>query len=117
MANHLRSWDKERAWRRRIAAWQKSGLTVRAFCRAHFLSEASFHSWKRTVARRDQEQGSRRGPNNEPAAFVPVQMMGLGSSAAAIEIVVGAGRLLRVSPGFDRQTLIDVLAVLEAPSC
>jgi hypothetical protein len=58
MANHLRSWAKERAWRQRLAAWQKSRLTGRDFCRQHSLSEASFYAWRRVLAQRDREAAS-----------------------------------------------------------
>ena len=34
-----------------------------------------------------------------------------------MEIVLGQGRTVRVQTGFDRQTLADVLAVLEARPC
>jgi hypothetical protein len=34
-----------------------------------------------------------------------------------LEIAWSNGRVLRVPPGFDRQTLADVLAVLEARPC
>jgi hypothetical protein len=34
-----------------------------------------------------------------------------------VEILLGKGRAIRVRPGFDRQTLADVLAVLEASPC
>jgi hypothetical protein len=34
-----------------------------------------------------------------------------------VEIVLGSGRVVRVPPRFDRQTLADVLAVLEARPC
>jgi transposase-like protein len=35
----------------------------------------------------------------------------------AIEVVLGGQRVLRIAPGFDRQTLAEVLAVLEARPC
>ena len=49
-----------------------------------------------------------------PAARVA----GRGAEAgAAIEVVLGGQRVLRIPPGFDRQTLGEVLAVLEARPC
>jgi hypothetical protein len=35
----------------------------------------------------------------------------------AIEIVLGGQHVLRIAPGFDRQTLADVLGVLEVRPC
>ena len=51
---------KERRWRRLLQQWRRSGLTVRDFCAAKAVSEASFYSWKREIALRDQEQAERR---------------------------------------------------------
>ena len=42
---------------------------------------------------------------------------GSAEAAHGVEIVLGEGRTVRVPAGFDRQTLADVLAVLEAPPC
>jgi hypothetical protein len=39
------------------------------------------------------------------------------STAAGVEIHLGGGRMICVRPGFDQQTLRDVLAALEARSC
>ena len=38
-------------------------------------------------------------------------------AAAAIEIMLAGGQVVRVAPGFDAPTLSDVLAVLERRSC
>jgi len=42
---------------------------------------------------------------------------GAAEATHTIDIVLGRGRTVRVPPGFDRQTLAAVLAVLEAPPC
>jgi hypothetical protein len=39
------------------------------------------------------------------------------STASDVEIHLGGGRVVCVRPGFDQQTLRDVLAALEARSC
>ena len=54
---------------------------------------------------------------NRPS-FLPVALVQDAPATAAsdVEIVIG-GRTVRVRPGFDWQTLIDVLAVLEARPC
>ena len=54
---------KEQQWRRWIAHWQTSGLSVSAFCARHDLSPASFYAWRRTLQRRDGCTGRlRAGP-------------------------------------------------------
>lgn len=43
---------KERFWRDHVARQAAGGLTVRAYCRQHVLTEPSFYSWRRELARR-----------------------------------------------------------------
>jgi hypothetical protein len=57
-------------------------------------------------------------------AFLPVHVVGAASENPAlatadqgVEIILRQGRIVRVSAGFDRQTLADVLAVLEVATC
>jgi hypothetical protein len=100
---------KERYWRRMLRDWRRSGLTIRAFCRLHDLSEPSFYSWRRMLADREAQAPT----------FVPVQLFDddpatqPGAAAAGgLELFVG-GRLLRIGPSFDGPTLLRLLAVLE----
>jgi hypothetical protein len=100
---------KERQWRRWIAEWQGSGLSVRAFCERRRLSVASFYAWRRVLQRRAVEQ----------AAFVPVQLLAdaVPHRASALEVILADGRAVRVAPGFDAATLRQLLAVLEGRPC
>jgi transposase len=111
---------KERFWRDVIYRWQHSKQSVRAFCFEKGLSESSFHLWRRIISQRDQEAAGTRpavetGEADLPA-FVPLRVIPepvAASVVAALEVVVGPGRLIRVPPGFDPATLRNVLAVLE----
>lgn len=97
---------KERFWRRVLRDWRKSGLSVRAFCAEHGLAEPSFYHWRRTL----QE----RAPS--APAFVPVRVVAEPSpprAGAAVELVLGNGRTLRLGPGFDAATLQRLLPLLE----
>jgi len=101
---------KEQFWRRVIRQWQKSGLSVRAFCRQQRLSEPSFYGWRRTLAERETE-----GPR-----FVPVCVVEEAPRPrppeipwGSLELVLAGQRRLRVGPGFDAVTLQRLLAVLE----
>jgi transposase len=101
---------KERQWRRRISQWRASGLSVQAFCAQHGLTPASFYHWRRVLERRAAE---------EPAAFVPVQVVAdaVPAQTCALEVVLADGRAVRVGPGFDAATLRRLLAVLEGRPC
>ncbi len=52
MSRAVRNGSKEQYWRKILARWQTSGLTVRAYCEAHSLSQPSFYWWRREIQRR-----------------------------------------------------------------
>lgn len=60
-----------------------------------------------------------QSPGKEAASFVPIRLMADNSAAkaAVIEIHLGDGRMVRVGPGIDRQTLVEVLRAMEDRSC
>jgi hypothetical protein len=113
MARWSRDENKEQYWRRVLVQWQGSqSTTVRGFCAAQGVSQASFYWWRRAIQRRDQER----------PRFLPVKVVNevepnpiaqaSGGDSSAIEVVLGGGRCLRVRPGFDRATLVRLLDVL-----
>jgi hypothetical protein len=115
---------KERFWRQVVRRWRRSGLGVRAFCAAESLSEPSFYSWRRELARRQEE-----GSANVAPRFVPVHVRTdvdvaatatdvAPASPPAIDVVLANGRRLRVPAGFDPAMLRLLLAVAEeTPAC
>ena len=50
----LRDLEKEREWRERMRRRERSGESVRAFCRREDLRESAFYAWRRELARRRQ---------------------------------------------------------------
>ena len=103
---------------------------MREFCRAEGLRESAFYFWRRKLKRGSQPSGtvgqsppkaSRRlsEPRRGTPSFLPVHVVADAKVEAAhgVEIVLAHGRSVRVPAGFDRQTLADVLAVLEVRSC
>ena len=106
---------KEQFWRDILARWQSSGLSIRAFCAGHRLTESAFHAWRRTLAQRDRHNASPRSP---AVTFVPLQVQSdLPSNPPALELVCRHGRLLRIPADFPVAQLRAVLAVLEDPTC
>jgi|SRR5271165_7546565 len=116
---------KEKHWRRLLRQWRRSGLTGRDFCAAHHLGEASFYAWRREIARRDHEAQTPAPPLAPPgqaavadrAASTFVELAFAATAPAAIEVVLGQGRVLRVGPGFDADLLRQLVRVLEVPAC
>lgn len=96
---------KEQFWRQAMARWERSRLSVRDFCDGEGFSEGSFYRWRSKLAR-----GDRGSPPVAAETFVPVEV--ITQARAAIEIVLPDGVMVRVQPGFDRQTLGQVVALL-----
>jgi len=139
MAKRRRSGDpaKGRRWRELVERWQESGQTVREFCRSAEVKESAFYWWRRRLARRRVRRGedrpaqtgvppgNRRDVRTSPAdpvchgvaRFLPVQVVMDQATGSGVEVHWDNGRSVRLRHGFDRQTLADVLAVLEARSC
>ncbi len=112
---------KERFWRRTMTRWQRSGLSVRAFCDRQFLSEALFYAWRRKLVDGDPVPVQRADHDSRPAQFLPVQLVSEGTPDSEVqgclEVHLPTGVRVRVPPGFDAQTLTQVFAVLEMNRC
>lgn len=102
---------KEAAWRRRVDRQAESGQSVRAWCRRHRVKETAFHWWRRELARRDAEV--------QAPSFVAVRVTDDAAQAddSQIEIVLTDGRRVRVTGAVNRETLTEVLDVLERRIC
>lgn len=101
---------KEQQWRQWIQRWQKSGLSVRAFCDRHDLAQPSFYAWRRVLQQRDAT-----APTFVPVRVVPDEQL---APINCFVIVLASGRTLQVTPGFDPITLRQLLALLEeVPPC
>jgi transposase-like protein len=114
--NNRRRYRREPFWRRLIQEWRKSGLSVRAFCHQHDLSEPNFYTWRRTLAQRDAARAA--------VSFVPVRVTEAPPATTdeespptpigeALEVVLRGGRRLCVGVGFDGPTLQRLVTLLE----
>jgi transposase-like protein len=102
--------ERKRFWRRLIDEQARSGASIKAFCRSHGVSQPSYFAWRKKLA-----PGKRTKARPD---FLPVQVLPQAAvQSSGIEIVLDRGRRVRVKPGFDRQLLSDVLAVLEEQPC
>jgi hypothetical protein len=90
-------------WAARIAAQQRSGMSVKQFCKEQELTEYSFYAWRKRL----QESGPvrfalvERGARRQERPAEPV-----------LELVLATGERLRIGPGVDITTLRTVLDVL-----
>lgn len=103
-----RSLEREGHWRGVVAAWERSGQSVRAFCAERQLNEHSFYSWRRELRRRDgasQSSGAGR-PRRGRRQFVQVQV----AEAPWLELRLGEDLALRVPATVDADRLVELLA-------
>jgi hypothetical protein len=101
-----RNGAKERFWRGLLQKQLGSKRSVREFCLEYGVSEASFYAWRRILKQRDAED----------VQLVPVRVTAedpAGGAAAGLELVLNHGRVLRIGPDFDANTLARLLPVLE----
>ena len=94
---------KDDLWRERLVEQERSGLSVRAFCKSQGFSPESFYGWRKRL----------RKP--EPVRFALVDTEAARASVSAgvtLELVLANGDRLRISAGVDDGTLRTVLKAL-----
>jgi transposase-like protein len=109
---------KQDRWLELIRRWQRSPIPVCEFCRRHQISEASFYSWRRVLRERgllDEPMPSKTSA--DAPAFVKLSTAVAEPAGSPIELVLNPRRLLRVRPGFDAATLLELIRLLEEPAC
>jgi hypothetical protein len=90
-------------WAERIVAQQRSGISVKQFCKEQGLTECSFYAWRKRFQKKEPVRFAlvdRRTARQEPA------------TEAALELVLATGERLRIGGGVDAATLRTVLEVL-----
>ena len=127
-----RDLEKEAFWRGKIGEWLESGMTVSGFCRREGISANNFFRWRRVIEDRDRDQACEFGVESSPGSgcsgsdsFARVSVVPCGLSpehlfrrdAHLIEAVLPSGLVVRVGPGFDADTLVRLLGLLDSPRC
>ncbi len=92
-------------WAERIAAQQRSGISVKQFCKEQGLTEYSFYAWRKRL----QEKGLVRFALVERSVRRQER-----TAEAALELVLATGERLRIGTGVDTATLRAVVDVLRA---
>lgn len=104
-----REWQRSKFWQQHLDAWQRSGMSISAYCAEHALSESAFRAGQRALESRDEAP---RPTESVPIRWVPVQIVPT-PNAAPLELVLTDGRVIRVPSGFDPQALRRLLTALE----
>jgi Transposase len=92
--------ERREVWKERIARQEKSGESVRAFCKEHGLQEHSFYGWRKRLQPK------------QPVTFALVETIQAKAATGmtVIELVLPHGDRLRIPS--DAATLRTVLSVL-----
>ena len=90
--------ERRELWRQRIEEQEKSGSSIRAYCKGIGIPEHAFYGWRQRLRA------------EMPVTFALVETKQPTKDAALIEIVLAQGDRLRI-PG-DEATLRLVLSVL-----
>lgn len=120
-----RNEEKWAYWRSMLDRQRTSGLSVRQFCKESQVSEASFHTWKRKIARGDRQADTSSEKVSEkrsktkraarqtegPEVFIPVRVS--AAAGSVLEVVHPRGHVVRVPAIFDEGPLRRVLKVLD----
>jgi transposase-like protein len=97
--------NREEYWRERVAAPERSGLSVKQFCKQQQIAEQSFYVWRKRLR------------NQQPMQFALLEAGSARPQAPAesgLELVLTTGERLRIGAGVDRTILRKVLAALRA---
>ena len=105
---NVSSVTREKYWQEQMTAWKASGLKQMQYCREHQISKNAFVYWKLKLL----------GKDASPATLVPVSAHQLrhmrhGDGWAPIRLAVGERYHIEIRPGFNAQTLQEILGVLE----
>lgn len=103
--------DREQFWRDTIAAWKESGQSVRAFCAARAVSQATFYTRRRDLTGRDHRRQP-AAPAPSPS-FAAVRVI----PDPIIEIALPGGLLVRVPVGTDPSAVAHLVAALGGGTC
>src|ERR1041384_922330 len=100
--NEERAPSKLNQWRERIHEQERSGLSVKYFCKERGLTECSFYAWRKRLRKK------------EPVRFALVERATLQEfgNEVPLELVLTTGERLRIGAGVDGGILRTVLEAL-----
>ena len=104
-----RNQAREQFWRDTVAAWRQSGQSVRAFCAARGVSEATFFARRRELI----DWAPLPQPTAPAAQFVPVTVV----PDPTAEVVLPGGLIVRVPVAADPAAVARLVAALGGGPC
>jgi hypothetical protein len=101
-------------WVERLERFARSGRTPAPFCAAEGLALPSFYAWKRRLAAEHGDRPAATARDEQPGPpLLPVHL----HAAAALELLLPGGTVLRIGPGCDLAWLRCLVADLGGVPC
>jgi hypothetical protein len=102
-----RTADPSRAaqWRKRVARFESSSLSVARFCQRERISVASFYYWRKKLADQSPASGAAGRSHSKAPVFQPVTVV---PSAPALAVRLPGGAHLEVPAGDYRTVRVVV---------
>jgi hypothetical protein len=108
-------------WNTLLNEFRRSGLTHAEFCQRRGIS---IHSFRKRLYQAAVPKPTPADPlfSDAAAHFLPVTILPDPIPATAVsrqplELLLGKGRRIAVAPGFDPQTLRELIAIVEERPC
>jgi hypothetical protein len=122
-AHWRRDAQKEAYWLKTLGDWSKSGISCNAYCERKGLSRSTFVWWKRELGRRGKWPNPATGQRNLPGKasepthppFLPIAV--ISASRPDLKLIVSERYRVDVPRGFDPDTLVRLLMVLDSRGC
>jgi len=89
-------------WQRHVDQCQREGISQAAYCRQHDIVVHRFGYWHRKLS------------PGQSANWLPVEIKQTPKAIAAIDLVLGSDRIVRVTEGFDSTLLQQIIVTVEA---
>ena|SRR5438045_3519762 len=109
-------------WNALLKDFRRSGLTHAEFCERRGISIHSFRKHLYQASTPKPTPANPLAPDDAAPHFLPVTILpdpipAAASSRQSLELLLGNGRRIAVAPGFDPQTLRQLIAVVEERPC
>jgi hypothetical protein len=100
-------------WAKRVERWKDSGLTAKEFAAETGVkaSTLTYWSWRLRASRPKQPSARSSAPRGR---FVQLSASSPSAAPATLELVLGAGIVVRIPSGFDEETLTRVVRAVGA---
>ena len=114
--------SKVETWKRLVAEWQRSGLSITAFCKARGLKDTQFYYWRPLVDPRPAAAATAKTTAlTVPAkSFVPVrvaQPRAMVPELAAVEFTLPGGMVIRLEGEVSDRRIMELTKELLAYAC